>query len=129
MSEYKRLTYYLDEQCTMLVMPQRKERIKKYIERLAELEDKIESGELKFDTRPKPKYKLGDTLYYIKRVPTPYGYYKLTIENDKVKRIYRGKKIITYYISRYYIPKHEENLFTTKEAAEARLKELQEVKK
>lgn len=46
MSEYERLTYYLDEQCTMIVMPQRKERIKKYIERLAELEDKLESGQL-----------------------------------------------------------------------------------
>lgn len=48
MNEYKRLSYYLDEKCTMLAMPQRKERIKLYVERLAELEDKIERGELIF---------------------------------------------------------------------------------
>ena len=46
MSKYERLTYYLDEQCTMLVMPQRKDRIEKCIERLSELEDKIENGTL-----------------------------------------------------------------------------------
>lgn len=44
--KYERMTHYLDEKKTMLVMPQRKERINQYIYRLAELEDKIESGEL-----------------------------------------------------------------------------------
>lgn len=48
MNEYKRLSYYLDKKCTMLAMPQRKERINLYVERLAELEDKIERGELIF---------------------------------------------------------------------------------
>ena len=46
MSKYERLTHYLDEQCTMLVIPQRKDRIEKYIERLCELEEKIENGTL-----------------------------------------------------------------------------------
>lgn len=47
MNEYKRLSYYLDDNCTMLAMPQRKSRIELYVTRLAELEDKIERGELR----------------------------------------------------------------------------------
>ena len=46
MSKYERLTHYIDEQCTMLIMPHRKELIEKYIVRLSELEDKIENGTL-----------------------------------------------------------------------------------
>lgn len=47
MKDYKRLTQYMQVgNKTVAIQPQRKERIQLYIDRLFELEDKIESGEL-----------------------------------------------------------------------------------
>ena len=47
MSEYERLTSYMQVGDKIVtIQPQRKERIQMYIDRLFELEDKIESGEL-----------------------------------------------------------------------------------
>lgn len=48
MKEYKRLTGYMQVGNKIVaIQPQRKERIQVYIDRLFELEDKIESGELR----------------------------------------------------------------------------------
>lgn len=84
-------------------------------------------------TIPQPKFKVGDTVYYIDRVY--YSEYitdktemRYEVAESKIKRIYRGKKVISYNLSRYRT-RQEKDLFTTKEAAEARLKELQEGKK
>lgn len=47
MKDYKRLTQYVQVGNNIVaIQPQRKERIQLYIDRLFELEDKIESGEL-----------------------------------------------------------------------------------
>lgn len=47
MKDYKRLTQYMQVGNNIVaIQPQRKERIQLYIDRLFELEDKIERGEL-----------------------------------------------------------------------------------
>ncbi len=47
MTDYERLTRYMQVGNEVVqVIPQRKERIQAYIDRLFDLEDKIESGEL-----------------------------------------------------------------------------------
>lgn len=124
---YERLTHYLDEKMTMLVMPQRKERIQQYIYRLAELEDKIESGQaviLPCD--------VGDQVYAIFQDYAHKNDY--AIFKEKVDEIRIMKKDIYICLSCGEEFHEERNanqfgvtLFTTKEAAEARFKELQEV--
>ena len=126
MSKYERLTYYLDEQCTMLVMPQRKDRIEKCIERLSELEDKIENGtlvEFPFCVFDKKKNKEADC-------------YKIALKEDWAKCLcycdmegfaitQDGMLILLDECGKYtYCP---DNRF--KVVAEAQLKELHEKQK
>ena len=121
MSKYERLTYYLDEQCTMLVMPRRKDRIEKCIERLSELEDKIESGKL-----VELPCKVGDTVYEVFKYHKPPFIQETTIE--KIVITEKGFKLRLSRNSVYEteISSLGRTIFLTESEAEAKLKELQE---
>lgn len=122
MSEYKRLTYYLDDACTMLVMPQRKTRIELYVQRLAKLEDKIENG-----TLVELPLKVGDTVYSVGFIfrdgyeidkkgnerPVHSSGWRIHEEKITDKNIY---KMCDLYVN--------DKVYTTREAAEEKLKEL-----
>lgn len=122
MNEYKRLTKRLDTGKIAIPAPNgeyyvlcaRKKddiifiMINAVIERLTELEDKRESGELM-----ESSFKFGDKVYYI---ASHYG--KNGFEYDKVGETKVGFSLISTDDIIY-------GYFATKEDAEARLKELQ----
>ena len=125
MIEYKRLT---DEDGAKRVMSQwagTSAELKIY-RRLAELEDKIESGELIFDTRLKPKYKVGDTVYYVRLILI--GGVRFDVVKSKIQRICRGEKTITYYLKNSRQGFSENRIYVNREDAEEELKKLQEGK-
>ena len=119
MSEYKRLTSYMQIGNNIVaIQPQRKERIQAYIDRLFELEDKIENG-----TLVELPCKVGDDVYYIK----DYGFGRKRAERMHVVGFNFGNgnkeiKVVGSYGEQAW------GIYTTKEAAEAKLKELQEGK-
>ncbi len=98
-----------------------------FTQRLWELENAIEKGELRFYERLKPKYKVGDIVYFIhikgygktiEECATP------TIFEFVVRRVYCGKSKITYYLKNVSMGIDEDLLIGTREEAEKRLKEM-----
>lgn len=127
-----RLTYYLDEQRTMLAMPQRKPRIELYVKTLAELEDKIEGCEL-----VAPKEILCTTVYIVRSR----GIIKAQIESIEFSTIVcKGEMFVHITAVRYdngqkkykriYLRDRgfQSEWFIDEAAAEIRLKELREKK-
>ncbi len=90
------------------------------IDRLAELEDKLESGELL-----ELPCKVGDTVYVVYKDEWEYSIYVATAIGFYIDEEH-GIEIITDF---QCYPCDRIGNFTTKEAAEARLKELQEQKR
>lgn len=114
MSEYKRLTgqKWTDD------IDLKKEYGYSYIyKRLYELEDKIENGTLR-----EVPCKVGDTVYYI----NDYGMGRYKIIPFNVSGFKIGINNRLYVLFDFDSFAFAEDIFTTKEAAEARLKELQE---
>lgn len=98
-----------------------------FTHRLWELENAIEKGELRFNDKLKPKYKVGDTVYFVHI--KGYGKTieectKLTISEFIIRRVYCGKTKITHYVKDVKMGIDEALLIGTKEEAENRLKEL-----
>lgn len=112
--KYERLTRYLDEKMTMLVMPQRKERINQYIYRLAELEDKIEDGRLL-----ELPCKVGDEVYIVAKQGLDIYAVEKTVICDLW---FSADDNCLYPIDEYGVPLFD--VFTTRAEAEATLKEL-----
>ena len=98
------------------------------INRLAELEDKIENG-----TLVELPCKVGDTVYRVmadKRIKHPYEYKVIGFwysVNNKCNDLHLGRYIDGVFVSSISVPFSEFNrmLFLTKAEAEAKLKELQ----
>lgn len=139
MTDYERLTRYMQVGNKVVqVIPQRKERIQAYIDRLFDLEDKIESGELiskKEVERLQAENaalrerlgkaiilpcKLGDKLYFVnKYLATP------KIQEHYITAI----EIFPSYVKLYvedggYFILDGDNVYFNPEAAKARLAEL-----
>lgn len=98
-----------------------------YAMRLFELENRMEKGELRFYEKHKPKYKVGDTVYFVHI--KGYGKTieecaKLTIFEFRIRRVYCGKVKTTYYLKDVKMGLDEDLLIGTREEAEQRLKEL-----
>lgn len=98
------------------------------IDRLADLEDKIENG-----TLIELPCKVGDTVYRVmvdKRIKQPYEYkvigFWYSVDN-KCNDLHLGRYIDGVFVSSISVPFSEFNrmLFLTKAEAEAKLKELQ----
>lgn len=120
MSEYKRLTQWNANGASLILgdvqteeeaRNKLKEQFKKACNRLAELEDKLESGELR-----RLKYKNGDYVYFISWVS---------------RRICYGQVVDWQEEYGYCIVCEDDMIsafccYGTKEVAEAQLKELQE---
>ena len=147
MTDYERLTRYMQVGNKVVqVIPQRKERIQAYIDRLFDLEDKIESGELiskkeverlqaenaalreRLEKAVELPCKIGDEVYEVHgkcdRKNCVYnGYY------GQWRCDYGGKTNCNPFITvnkfcYSNIPMVGKTIFVTKEEAEARLKEL-----
>lgn len=116
MSEYKRLTYRANGITYSRALTQ-----EQLLHRLAELEDKIESG-----TIIELPCKVGDTIYEV------FKYHKPPfIQQTKVEIILVTEKGLKLKLARnsFYVKSIAslgKTLFLTEEAAEARLKELQD---
>lgn len=146
MTDYERLTRYMQVGNKVVqVIPQRKERIQAYIDRLFDLEDKIESSELiskkeverlqnenaalreRLEKAAELKVKPGDKVYCIHGMSDPIiiewqvDEIRITDHNYILQLIIAGTKDYRNELSQYY----GKWWFTTREAAEARLKELQ----
>lgn len=126
MSDYKRLTSFVNGNRAMLVIPQRKERITEYVVRLAELENKLESGQLiEF------KYKVGDELYGVRSIIQSMKINKKIMRTQSFDVVNVKVSDVAYYTNskKYYdeiVPFwfNEDELYITKEEAEAKAKEL-----
>lgn len=125
MSEYERLTSYMQVGNKVVqIVPQRKQRIQAYIDRLFDLEDKIEGGELiskeQFEQLQAENAELRARLDKAVEIPD----YVFECINGKVERIF------TEYLTVGELKNLEANGYSlTKEAAEARLAELKGEKK
>ena len=151
MSEYKRLTSYMQVGDKIVaIQPQRKERIQAYIDRLFELEDKLESGLLK-----ELPCRVGDTVYGVDFTECQSKYATTEREKRKIfnecvtrsgdcdkckygipavhkfvcRQIQIAEEKYTFVVGAKCENYRFENVFVTQEEAEARLKELQEGKK
>lgn len=127
MSEYKRLTSYMQiGDKIFAIQPQRKERIQAYIDRLFELEDKIENGtlvELPFVVVDKKTKKEADCYNIALKEDWAKGLCYCDMEGFAITQ--DGMLILLDECGRYtYCP---DNRF--KVVAESELKELQEKQK
>lgn len=105
-----------------IVYEEKHDIVEMLINRLAELEDMIECGQLVFKSSLISKYKNGDTVYCILRgLENGMAYY---VKEMKIRRIYLGKTKITYYLKGRKYGIGENQIFATKSEAEAKLKEL-----
>lgn len=147
MTNYERLTRYMQVGNKVVqVIPQRKERIQAYIDRLFDLEDKIESSELiskkeverlqnenaalreRLEKAVELPCKIGDEVYEVhgkcdRRNCVYNGYY------GQWRCDYGGKTNCNPFITVNKfcysdIPRVGKTIFVTKKAAEARLAEL-----
>lgn len=130
MSEYKRLTYKLDEPIKTKYLDYKYMKIADYdidrgnfgritddmlYNKLGELEDKIENG-----TLIELPCKVGDTVWYIKS----YGFGRYQVEDTEVA----GFNFSKYENAIWVVGKYEEQLskiYKTREEAEKRLNEIQ----
>lgn len=147
MTDYERLTRYMQVGNKVVqVIPQRKERIQAYIDRLFDLEDKIESGELiskkeverlqaenaalreRLEKTVELPCKVGDTIYSL-------DHFDLKIRENKVIAI---TFLLSNSVNHLEVQAHNfrgavasfesidfgKDVFTDRSAAEARLAEL-----
>ena len=118
MSDYKRLT----EKCEVGIgLTETSGNIvnnyQKVVNRLGELEDKIENGML-----IELPCKVGDTVYFINDYGM--GHYKIIPFNVRGFKIEINNRL--YVLFDFDAFAFAEDIFTTKESAEAKIKELQE---
>lgn len=85
--------------------------LNKQADRIAELEEQL---------KKKPKYNIGDRVYIINE--------DYEVERDFIESIDIDTDGIEYYTEMYSVCWYENELFATKEEAEAKLKELGEKK-
>lgn len=83
-------------------------------------EDRQRIAELEEQLKKKPKYNIGDRVYIINE--------DYEVERDFIESIDIDTDGIEYYTEMYSVCWYENELFATKEEAEAKLKELGEKK-
>lgn len=127
---YERLTQYMQVGNNIVaIQPQRKERVQMYINRLFELEDKIENG-----TLIELPCKVGDEIYHLsdkkisKETVTQIKYIIDNGEIDLPNSYIMTDDIYSKDYNFYRFSKFGKSVFLTKAEAEEKLKELGEVR-
>lgn len=101
-------------------------------QRLSELEDKIERGEIVFRSCMSAKYKVGDVVYFVHIKgfgETIEEASKRVVYELKIKSVYAGKRKVTYTFTTTKFRIEESHLFATRKAAEAKIARIEKEEK